>query len=439
MTPFPANNSVRPPLLAGTPVLTARGLSKKFCRSLGKSLWYGVRDVGRELLAVNGNGRTILREEEFWAVRDVFFEVKPGEALGVVGSNGAGKSTLLKMLCGLIKPDVGEARRRGRIAALIELGAGFDPVLSGRENVYLNAALLGLSRAEVGALLPEIIEFSGLAEVLDSPVGSYSSGMKARLSFSVAAHLNPDIFIVDEVLAVGDFDFQRKCINHMLRYLERGGALILVSHNPYHIQSVCSSGILMENGAVTYSGTAVGALDRHLKAHLGTAHAMISSQEGSLSFTGDAAVRASAAPVGTDKRVGISEVRMESPPGGPLATGAPARISVTCCCSAELVLHWHVSLWTADQSTCITAALDLTPRTVALGSTRFQCDLPSLPLIAGNYLLKVCVVEASSFFPIATVGWQDAPLAFSVRSEPNLTVNMALSIKQLVQVEARWS
>jgi lipopolysaccharide transport system ATP-binding protein len=438
MTTVLADNPLDPPRVASIPVLTVRGLSKKFCRSLGKSLWYGVRDVGRELLPVKANRRTVLREEEFWAVRDISFEVKSGEALGVVGSNGAGKSTLLKMLCGLIKPDAGEVLRCGRMAALIELGAGFDPVLSGRENVYLNAALLGLSRAEVGALLPEIIEFAGLAHVLDSPVGSYSSGMKARLSFSVAAHLKPDIFIVDEVLAVGDFDFQRKCINHMLRYLERGGALILVSHSPYHVQSVCSSGILMENGAVTYRGTAVDALDRHLKAHLGVAPATISS-EGVHLPAGDAAVLAPAAAINADQPVRISEVRMERPAGGPLTTGAPARISVTCCCSVKLVLYCHVSLWTADQSTCITATIDLTPRGLAPGSARFQCELPSLPLTAGKYLLKVAVVEASSFSPVAMVGWQDAPLAFSVQNEASLAANVALSIKQIVEIEAIWS
>jgi lipopolysaccharide transport system ATP-binding protein len=438
MTTVLASSPVLAALVASAPVLTVRGLSKKFCRSLGKSLWYGVRDVGRELLPVKANRQIVLREEEFWAVRDISFEVKSGEALGVIGSNGAGKTTLLKMLCGLIKPDAGEVRRCGRMAALIELGAGFDPVLSGRENVYLNAALLGLSRAEVHALLPEIIEFAGLAHVLDSPVGSYSSGMKARLSFSVAAHLQPDIFIVDEVLAVGDINFQRRCINHMLRYLERGGALILVSHSPYHIQSVCSSGILMENGSVTYSGTAVDALDRHLKAHLGAGSATISS-EGLRLPAEDAAVLTPASALSAEQPLRIREVRMERPGGGPLTTGAPARISVTCCCSAKLVLYCHVSLWTVDQSTCITATSDLTPRTWVPGSARFQCELPSLPLIAGKYLLKVALVEASSLISVAEMGWQDAPLAFSVQTESSLAANVALSIKQLVEVEAIWS
>jgi len=196
-------------------------VSKKFCRDLKKSLWYSVRDVAADFFCLKeqaqqpSNGATAeLRPDEFWAVNDISFELKRGECLGLIGRNGAGKTTLLKMLNGLIKPDRGRIEIRGRIGALIALGAGFNPILTARENIYVNGSILGLSKKQIDAKFDEIVEFAEIGEFIDAPVQSYSSGMRVRLGFAVAAVLmKPDVLLLDEVLAVGDVGFTIKCLN----------------------------------------------------------------------------------------------------------------------------------------------------------------------------------------------------------------------------------
>ncbi|HSF83235.1 MAG TPA: ABC transporter ATP-binding protein, partial [Anaerolineales bacterium] len=202
-----------------------------------------------------------LRKDEFWAVRDVSFSVDRGETLGLIGHNGAGKTTLLRMLNGLIKPDAGRIEVRGRVQALIALGAGFNPVLSGRENIYVNASVLGISKAEIEQRFDEIVAFSELEEFIDMPVQSYSSGMAVRLGFSVAAHLEPDVLLVDEVLAVGDLAFRAKCQVRIQELKERGVAIILVSHNLHTISHVCTRAISLEKGHILFDGDTEQAID----------------------------------------------------------------------------------------------------------------------------------------------------------------------------------
>jgi lipopolysaccharide transport system ATP-binding protein len=241
-------------------LLTVENVSKKFCRSLKKSLWYGVKDVGSELIGRNSS-HARLREDEFWAVKDVSFDLKRGETLGLIGHNGAGKTTILRMLNGLIKPDLGQIVARGRMQALIALGAGFNPVLTGRENIYVNASVLGFSKAEIDRRFDEIVDFSGIEEFIEMPVRSYSSGMTVRLGFSVAAHLEPDILLVDEVLAVGDLAFRTKCQVRIQELKGSGVAIILVSHNLHTISHVCTRAITLDRGQVIYDGHTEEAID----------------------------------------------------------------------------------------------------------------------------------------------------------------------------------
>src|SRR5579859_2800592 len=189
------------------PAIEVAEVSKRYCRSLKKSLWYGLRDMGNELTG-RGQQADRLRPAEFWALRDVSFGVKRGESVGLVGHNGAGKTTLLKLINGLVKPSSGMIKVRGSVRALIALGAGFNPVLTGRENIRVASALLGFSERETRDRFDEIVAFSELEEFIDTPVQSYSSGMLARLGFAVAVHTRPDILLVDEVLAVGDLRFE---------------------------------------------------------------------------------------------------------------------------------------------------------------------------------------------------------------------------------------
>ena len=189
-----------------------------------------------------------LHDQEFWALRDVSFEVQRGEAIGVIGPNGAGKSTVLKLLSKILKPTMGVARTHGRVGALIEISAGFHPDLTGRENLYLQGAILGMSRAEVSRKLDAIVDFSGIRDFIDTPVKRYSSGMNARLGFAVAAHVDPDVLLIDEVLAVGDFSFQQKCYERLAEFRRSGAAIVFVSHNMQAIVSLCDKAVLLRPG-----------------------------------------------------------------------------------------------------------------------------------------------------------------------------------------------
>lgn len=228
--------------------------SKKFCRSLKKSLWYGLQDLGREITGRSHGGKSELRPDEFWAVNDVSFELRRGECLGLIGHNGAGKTTLLKMLNGLIKPDNGRIEMRGRVGALLALGAGFNPILSGRENIYVNASVLGLSKRETDERIDEIIDFAEIRDFIDAPVQSYSSGMAVRLGFAIAAKTEPDILLLDEVLAVGDVAFQAKCFNTLAEFRKRGTGFILVSHNMHQIARYADKVLYLSKGEVAYCG-----------------------------------------------------------------------------------------------------------------------------------------------------------------------------------------
>jgi ABC-type polysaccharide/polyol phosphate transport system ATPase subunit len=234
-------------------LVEVKGLSKKFCRRLKRSLWYGVRDIGAELIG-SRRSRSKLRKEEFWALRDVNFEIKQGELVGLIGANGAGKTTLLRLLSGLIKPDEGEIIVWGKIQALIALGAGFNPILTARENIYVNGAVLGFSKKEMDKLIGEIMDFAEIEEFIDMPVQSYSSGMQVRLGFAVAVHLRPNILIVDEVLAVGDASFRRKARNKMMELLHSGISVLFVSHNMSLISSLTSRCIYLDHGRLVCCG-----------------------------------------------------------------------------------------------------------------------------------------------------------------------------------------
>jgi len=236
-------------------LIKVENVSKKFCRSLKRSMLYGIDDIARDFLHLPDRSGQ-LRKDEFWAVDDVSFEVKRGECLGIIGRNGAGKSTLLKMLNGIFMPDKGKITIKGKVGALIEVGAGFHPMLTGRENVYVNGAILGMSKREIDQKFDEIVAFAELEEFIDMPVKHYSSGMYVRLGFSIAAQMEPDVLLVDEVLAVGDMGFVLKCFNRIDRLLKHT-SLIFISHNMSQISRICSNIIFMKDGNTLYKGNDV--------------------------------------------------------------------------------------------------------------------------------------------------------------------------------------
>ena len=221
------------------------------------------RDWWQQLRARVGLGRS--SREEFWALRDISLDVPQGQVLGVLGHNGAGKSTLLKILAQITAPTTGRVLLKGRIASLLEVGTGFHPELTGRDNVYLNGAILGMSGREVAAKFDEIAAFSGVEQFLDTPVKRYSSGMRVRLAFAVAAHLEPEILIIDEVLAVGDASFQRKCLGKIGTVAREGRTVIFVSHNTAAIESLCQRGVVLDHGRMVFDGTQSDAIAQYLR------------------------------------------------------------------------------------------------------------------------------------------------------------------------------
>jgi lipopolysaccharide transport system ATP-binding protein len=235
-------------------LIKLEGVSKKFCSDLKRSLFYGVADLASEL-CLRQKERNRLRKYEFWALKDISVEVRAGETLGLIGHNGAGKSTILKLLNGLLKPDTGYIEYQGRIGALIELGAGFSPILTGRENIYINGAVLGLSKKEVDQKLEQIIDFAELGDFIDTPVKNYSSGMRVRLGFSIASHMNPEILLIDEVLSVGDASFRKRCVDRLLDFKNNGGSIIFVSHNMTAVEHISDKVMLIDKGGVKDCGT----------------------------------------------------------------------------------------------------------------------------------------------------------------------------------------
>lgn len=245
------------------PALEFHQVSKKFRRG---ELYDSLRDLipaftGRLL---RGKRSDALAEREFWAVRDVSFGIPRGEAFGIIGHNGAGKSTILKLLSGIMRPTVGTIAVRGRLSALIEVGAGFHPDLTGRENVYLNGTILGMTRKEIARKFDEIVAFADLEEFIDTPVKRYSSGMYARLGFAVAAHVDPDILVVDEVLSVGDYVFQRKCLERMSRIIGSGATVVFVSHNLRAVANLCGRALLLERGRAVTLGPSAEVIKTYL-------------------------------------------------------------------------------------------------------------------------------------------------------------------------------
>lgn len=206
---------------------------------------------------------TTMVDEEFWALKNICFNIEEGDRLGILGKNGAGKSTLLKILSRIIEPTTGQIKIKGKVTSLLEVGTGFHPELTGKENIFLNGAILGMSRSEIIRKFDEIVAFAEIEKFLDTPVKRYSSGMYTRLGFAIAAHLDPHVLILDEVLAVGDAQFQEKCLNKMQELGSSGRTIIFVSHSPSSVASLCNKAICLENGHIVESGSVQSCLDKY--------------------------------------------------------------------------------------------------------------------------------------------------------------------------------
>jgi homopolymeric O-antigen transport system ATP-binding protein len=374
------------------------GVWKKFRRGeRHDSLRDLIPALGRRLL-----GRrpvTELSREEFWAVRDVSFEVKGGEALGIIGPNGAGKSTMLKLLSRILRPTRGRAEVRGRLGALIEVAAGFHPDLTGRENVFLQGAIMGMSRAEISRTFDEIVAFAGVSEFIDTPVKRYSSGMNARLGFAIAAHLDPDVLLIDEVLSVGDMAFQERCVARMREMLARGVPLVFVSHNMAAVQELCTRAIVMNHGRAVFDGDPVSAIREYRRAP-------------------------AAAPVdegaAAERPIRITGVRLldsSSHASSAFRTGSgfTVRVHYEASCAVQAP-HFGVDMIRADGVYCAGINTSMDHRDLGRLEGRGHVDLviPHLWLLPGSYLITVGILENRT---LSALDVQHGVCPFSVVSD----------------------
>jgi lipopolysaccharide transport system ATP-binding protein len=355
-------------------------VSKKFCRDLKKSLWYGVKDVASELLPFSSNKEPGtkntepgLRPGEFWANKGISFELRRGECLGLIGRNGAGKTTLLKMLNGLIKPDYGTIEMHGRIGALIALGAGFNPILTGRENIYINASILGLSKSETDEKIGDIIDFSEIHEFIDTPVQSYSSGMQVRLGFAVATALNPDVLILDEVLAVGDAAFRAKCYRRILE-IRKTAAVIFVTHSMEQIGRICDYTLVLNKGTIAFSGNAAGGVRAYEKVN-----EMGKDKDPSFVFVN-----------GAVEEFTIMHIPDEMPMGGDIEMRMKAKMK-----GVHSNYKLRITIYSASGS--VVAEVNESTRRFNYifqeGENEFRITIPSVPLRVGKYDLGINLID----------------------------------------------
>jgi ABC-type polysaccharide/polyol phosphate transport system ATPase subunit len=398
-------------------LVSVEKLSKKRSRSMRNASAQGVADILREVVAAAP--RPGLRPGEFWALRDISFELRRGESLAVIGPNGAGKSTLLKVLYGLLKPDNGSARVRGRVQAILELGASFHPLATGREAIDLAASLVGLSGRETAAYRDAVIAFSELEAAIDTPVQNFSSGMRARLAFGIATQLNPDLLLVDEALAVGDLAFQNKCVEYTKKFLAGGGAMVFVSHSSHQVQSVCTRGLLLSKGEVAFAGSAIEALNHMFE-------------------TRTVGGRAGEQSASDDPRLHITSVSAEAAAGGDIYSGSSIRLTLRFHASEPLALQWGFSIWTPDLSVCLCGDFDETIRRVEAGAGEFSCLLPAVSLSGGQFAIRAGLIDAATGYPSALWGYSNPATLLLVKEKPGRRALSKLQANQLFDIQATW-
>jgi lipopolysaccharide transport system ATP-binding protein len=391
--------------------ITVDGVWKKFRRgerhdSLRDLIPATVRSVFRR------GPRPELESAEFWALRDVSFEVAPGEALGIIGGNGAGKSTLLKLLTRILRPTRGRCEVRGRIGALIEVAAGFHPDLTGRENVYLQGSIMGMRQAEIARKFDQIVEFSGISEFIDTQVKRYSSGMNARLGFAIAAHLDPDVLLIDEVLAVGDAGYQERCLSRMRTLVGRGIPVVFISHNLPAVIDLCTRAVVIDRGGMVFDGAPAEAAAKYRE--------LLVAPAGEASAQDPASpIRIAAVEIGSDGHSAPAVV----------PSGGSVRVRICYEATEPTRAHFAVDIHTMDGLLCsgLNTRMDACDVGVLHGRGVVELSIPRLPLLPGCYVTSVGILNHSTL----------EPLDLRLRAFP-LTVSSPRPDFGLVYVERSW-
>lgn len=364
-------------------VLSIQAVSKKFkIRHQETKAYLTLADEIKSLF------RQRVSQEEFYALQDISFDIMEGESIGIIGKNGAGKSTLLKLLSRITPPTSGRIQYSGRIASLLEVGTGFHPELTGRENIFLNGAIMGMKKKEIHSRFDEIVAFSGVEKFLDTPLKHYSSGMQLRLAFSVAAHLEPEILIIDEVLAVGDAEFQKKCMGKMESVAGSGKTILFVSHNLAALNSLCSKSVLLEKGKLITSGITSDVIDHYLNMNLSLKS---EHEKGVIDLTGHSHSEI------------VKKIKLinDGRPSGHFTSGLKAEFIIECESQTEFqnpVIGIVISDHFGTDLIGINNKHYGIPLPSIHGLTSFKISIPRLPLIAGNYKLSVFLGNGISDF-----------------------------------------
>lgn len=404
-------------------VIRAEGLGKKYLigHESQQERYTALRDVmARTAKGLVGSARDMMRGrqlvagdevEEFWALKDVNFEIKRGEVVGIIGRNGAGKSTLLKILSRITEPTAGRVEIKGRVASLLEVGTGFHPELTGRENIFLNGAILGMTRAEIKRKFDEIVAFAEVEKFLDTPVKRYSSGMYVRLAFAVAAHLEPEILVVDEVLAVGDAEFQKKCLGKMQDVAGHGRTVLFVSHNLPALAELCPNSLLLENGVLASSGLTAEMLRRY-RSHSSAASGFASPFNG-----------------------------LEVSAGFKLEAGRSAQFHLNLMVKQEQLLS-DLCLIIRNRHDIRIAIFDTRtqlslPKLFRYGRHAFIVDCPDFCLVAGDYNIDVFIVGEERGAEIRDVFNFTLPSCRSSRTEYEVQhqglVRLPFKVRQVIE------
>jgi lipopolysaccharide transport system ATP-binding protein len=378
-------------------IISVEGLGKKYAirhqaqrsayryKSLRETLAHGAIGLATRWSRRNGDAAKATEREDFWALRDVSFDLKRGQVLGIIGRNGAGKSTLLKILSRITEPSEGRVTLRGRVASLLEVGTGFHPELTGRENIFLNGSILGMARAEIRRKFDEIVEFAGVEKFLDTPVKRYSSGMYVRLAFAVAAHLEPEILVVDEVLSVGDAEFQKKCMSKMQNVASGNGRTVLfVSHNMVAVRSLCERALFLERGRLKNAGPTEQVIATYLS----------ESMQSNPRATWNDLAGAPGNSVMRIRRISISDGN--DPGNTSLSMQTEIQIETDYTVSeTNSLLHITYHLLNDHGITVLTTYSQ--PRFHSAGTYRAICKIPGNLLNSGGYSLKLLIVENENF------------------------------------------
>jgi lipopolysaccharide transport system ATP-binding protein len=364
------------------PIIRVEGLGKRFTlHHKQRERYTALRDVIAEKARSMFSSSTAKGgTSEFWALKDLSFEIGAGDRVGIIGRNGAGKSTLLKVLSRIVDPTTGRVTIDGRLSSLLEVGTGFHPELSGRENIYLNGAILGMSRREITAKFDEIVDFAGVERFLDTPVKRYSSGMYVRLAFAVAAHLEPEILVVDEVLAVGDAEFQRKCMGKMKEVAMGGRTILFVSHNMAAIQNLCSTAIYLKQGQLVTQGDTPAVISEYLKDSGAAARVDLASRP---DRQGNGAIRFTGFYLSDDQGRELAAAQ----------SGASVVFNFDISAQGDALRNLEVAMGIDDQYgqriTHLSNEVSGQSFPTADGATRISIRIPKCPLRNGNYSFTI--------------------------------------------------